>query len=485
MSSDRPVALWFRNDLRLADQPAVHAAEKSGAPVLAFYILEGASNGLRPPGGASKWWLYHSLAALALQLEKRGCQLHLLAGEALKLVPEIIKACNASEIFWTRRYEAAEVAVDSQLKAELTRTGVGVSSYNGQLLLEPWDVKTNSGDPFRVFTPFWRRAREHYISQPPLPAPEKLSGLHWPTGAPRNVTLDELSLLPKTPDWAGGLREIWTPGESGAALRLETFINDVIHDYAAGRDFADRQSTSMLSPHLRFGEIAPHQIWRAIEHAENAGSVSQLNAGKFLSEIGWREFSYQMLFHNGDLATKNFNARFDNFPWPALNRKHLRAWQCGQTGYPIVDAGMRELWRTGYMHNRVRMIAASFLIKHLMIDWRRGEEWFWDTLCDADPANNAASWQWVAGSGADAAPYFRIFNPILQGEKFDPDGGYVRKHVPELKNLDTKYIHQPWQAPAATLQSAGIVLGETYPAPLIDHAAARQRALKAFAGLSG
>ncbi len=484
MNISKPVALWFREDLRLSDQPAVHTAAETGAPIVAFYILDERS-GLRALGGASRWWLHHSLAVLARDLAKRGCDLHVVRGDACELVPAIVEAVGAGSIFWTRRYGAQEIAVDIQIKSQLKDRGIQVNSSNGQLLLEPWQIKTKTGDPYRVFTPYWRAAREGMQTTPSLAAPRKLNTAPWPRKAPPRARLDDLELLPTMPDWAAGLRKKWIPGEAGAQKRLTQFLDDALKDYAAGRDFADRQATSLLSPHLRFGEISPRQIWRALQHAMASGAIDTRNGDKFLAELGWREFSYHLLFYNPDLATQNFNRRFDEFSWPRENVKHLAAWQRGLTGYPIVDAGMRELWQTGYMHNRVRMIAASFLIKHLMIDWRTGEKWFWDTLCDADPANNAASWQWVAGSGADAAPYFRIFNPIIQGEKFDPVGGYVRKYVPELKDLDSKFIHKPWMAPPDMLRTAGIALGKTYPLPIVEHSAARARALAAFAMLKG
>ncbi len=488
MSELKPVALWFRDDLRLADQPAVHAAAATGAPVFAFYILDETS-GQRALGGASRWWLHNSLAALKQDLAKRGCDLHLFRGDARELAPAIVESVDARAIFWTRRYGAHDIAFDTQIKAHLKEKGVDVHSSNGQLLLEPWQVKSKTGDPYRVFTPYWRAAREgmavppHLSAPKKLPAPGKLNTAPWSKKNLAATGLDNLQLLPHHPDWAGGLREKWTPGEAGAQKRLAHFIDQALKDYATGRDFADRQSTSLLSAHLRFGEISPRQIWRAMQHALESGAIDPRNGDKFLAEVGWREFSYHLLFYNPDLAIKNFNQRFDAFSWPHENKAHLLAWQRGLTGYPIVDAGMRELWQTGYMHNRVRMIAASFLIKHLMIDWRTGEKWFWDTLCDADPANNAASWQWVAGSGADASPYFRIFNPIIQGEKFDPVGNYVRKYVPELKKLDSKFIHKPWMAPAETLRAAGVTLGNSYPHSVVDHGAARERALAAFASM--
>lgn len=480
-----PVLIWFRDDLRFADQPALAAAAEHGAPVLCIHIRHDGIAGARPLGGASKWWLHHSLAALAGTLAKAGTRLHLLQGDPRELVPAIVRASGASHVFWTRRYGGAEIAIDTSIKEALKAQGVEAVSFSGQLLFEPWQVKTKTGDPFKVFTPFWRACLALPPPPAPIPAPRVIRTAPWPAGAPAPQTLDQIIPLPAKPDWTGGLRETFTPGEAGARQRLAQFIENALPRYAEGRDFAADNVTSMLAPHLRFGEITPRELWSAIRNAEDSGQASPKNAAKYLSELGWREFSWSLLFYNPDLASRNFSPRFDAFPWGPPNSAHLAAWRKGCTGYPMVDAGMRELWRTGYMHNRVRMIAASFLIKHLMIDWRVGEDWFWDTLCDADPANNAASWQWVAGSGADAAPYFRIFNPILQGAKFDPDGTYVRRWIPELAQLETKFIHAPWQAPEAVLATAGVKLGDTYPRPVVDHGAARERALKAFAEMKG
>jgi deoxyribodipyrimidine photo-lyase len=345
-------------------------------------------------------------------------------------------------------------------------------------------LKTGAGGFFRVYTPFWRAARNLPPPPSPTPPPRKIDAAAWPKSFPQRVDIANIELLPATPDWAGGLRERWRPGEGGAHARLTEFIDERIARYSTGRDRPDLETTSMLSPHLRFGEISPRQILAAARHADAAGKAKAGDVDKFLSEIGWREFAYHLLYHAPNLATKNFVAKFDGFPWRTPDKVEIRAWQRGQTGYPIVDAGMRELWTTGYMHNRVRMICASFLVKDLLVDWRVGERWFWDTLCDADPANNAASWQWVAGSGADAAPYFRVFNPILQSEKFDTNGDYVRRYVPELAGLAAKYIHKPWLAPDDALATAGVKIGRDYPAPIVDHMKARDRALAALSSIS-
>lgn len=470
--SRSPAIVWFREDLRLADNPALDAAVASGRPVLCVYIFDEQSSGLRPAGGASRWWLHHSLAALAGALEKRGGRLDLFSGRAAQALERLVRETGAGALFWNRRYDAGGIEVDRRIKEDLSG-GVEVASFNGKLLAEPWTIKTKTGGPFRVYSPFWRALQAAGEPAPPLPSPARIKAAPAPHGA---VRLDALKLLPTKPDWAGGLRAAWKPGEASAAKRLAAFLDEELAGYAEGRDRPDQPFVSRLSPHLAFGEISPRQIWAATRHAEASNPKLARSAAKFVSELAWREFSYHLLFHNPDLASKNFDARFDAFEWPRRDEKAFAAWTRGATGYPLVDAGMRELWTTGYMHNRVRMIAASFLIKHLMIDWRAGEEWFWDTLCDADPANNAASWQWVAGSGADAAPYFRIFNPVLQGEKFDPDGAYVRQWVPELKDVPARFLHRPWEAPSPP---------KDYPAPLVDHAAARARALAAFAAIKG
>ena len=475
-----PAIVWLRDDLRLADQPALAAAAASGSPILCIYVFDEESPGLRPLGGASRWWLHHSLAALAASLEAIGGRLDILHGRAGELVPAVARAAGAACAFWTRRYEAATIAIDTDVKAQLAADGLRVESFGGQLLFEPWTIRTKMGEYYRVFTPFWRSCLALPDPGQPTPAPRKLKGADWPAHAPARVDLDQLGLLPTKPDWASGLRAAWTPGEAGAVARLAGFLDEGIAVYASHRDRPDIPATSRLSPHLRFGEISARQALAAARHAGDSGKAPSRDVEKFAAELGWREFSYHLLFHNPDLARKNFQPRFDAFPWRTPSSEELTAWRMGRTGYPIVDAGMRELWRTGTMHNRVRMIAASFLVKDFMADWRLGEDWFWDTLCDADPASNAASWQWVAGSGADAAPYFRVFNPILQGLKFDPAGAYVRTHVPELAALPDEWIHKPWEAPPLVLKAAGVALPRDYPLPIVDHGKARDRALAAF-----
>jgi deoxyribodipyrimidine photo-lyase len=466
MMTTPPALLWFRQDLRLADNPALAAAARAGA-VIPVFILDDETPGLWKRGGASRWWLHHSLAALANDLAKRGSTLTLRRGPADKVISALVKETGARAVFWNRQYEPWAIARDTLIKDKLRAQGIEAHSFNSTLLREPWELKTGSGGPYRVFTPFWRAARESLGAVELAPEPKSISA---PDTSPKSDSLVSWKLLPVKPDWATGFSPLWTPGEKGAQKRLEGFISDGLPLYAGNRDRPDIEATSRLSPYLHFGEIGPRQLWKAASAAAQSGGQEK-NADKFLSEVGWREFSYHLLYHFPHLPERNYKESFDAFPWND-SETNFRKWCRGQTGYPIVDAGMRELWTTGTMHNRVRMVTASFLIKHLLIPWQKGEAWFWDTLLDADLANNAASWQWVAGSGADAAPYFRIFNPIMQGEKFDPDGTYVRKWVPELQACDTKYVHRPWEAPDFSRLR--------YPAPMIDHATARDRALKAF-----
>lgn len=477
----RPTIIWFRRDLRLADNPALSAAHAAGRPAIALFVNPAGENAGRAPGAAASWWLHHSLAALTDRLRAIGVPVVLASGDPRAIVPQLVRDTDAAAVCWNRRYEASAIAVDSEIKRALTGDGIEVSSFNAQLLREPWQTTKANGEPYRVFTPFWKALR--YGGEPgrPLPVPGKFLEI---ARVPSGERLDDWNLTPASPDWAAGFSDHWQPGEAGALARLEDFLTTGLDGYGNGRDRPDLSTTSRLSPHLAFGEIGPRLIWHTTRTAIATGDASEVDGDKFLSEIAWREFSHALLYHHPDLATKAFQAKFDRFPW-ANPGKALAAWQRGRTGYPIVDAGMRELWATGWMHNRVRMVAASFLTKHLRIDWRRGEQWFWDTLVDADPASNAAGWQWVAGSGADAAPYFRIFNPILQGEKFDPDGAYVRRWLPELSDLPQRWIHKPWQAPDSTLAQAGVTLGSTYPRPIVDHAAARAAALDAFRTIGG
>ncbi|MFS0893799.1 cryptochrome/photolyase family protein [Microbacterium sp. 179-I 3D3 NHS] len=409
-----PSLVWFRDDLRLADNPALRAAVDRGEPVVAVYVLDEASDGIRPLGGAARWWLHHSLASLSERLEERGSQLVLRRGRAAEAIRALAEETHAGAVFWNRRYGGPEREIDAGIKAALRDDGLTVASFAASLLHEPWTVTTGSGTHYSVFSPFWRACLALPAPRAPLPEPRSIDG---PRTRPASDALDGWGLLPTTPDWAGGLRETWEPGEPAARRRLKQFLAEDLPAYGRARDEPSAGATSLLSPRLRWGELSPFTVWHE--------AVNVDGAGRFLSELGWREFAWHTLFHAPDLATTNLRREFDAFPWPPLDPSLLDRWEHGETGIPLVDAGMRELWHTGYMHNRVRMVAASFLVKNLLIDWRLGEQWFWDTLVDADGANNPFNWQWVAGSGADAAPYFRIFNPELQAKKFDPEGVYI------------------------------------------------------------
>ncbi|MBN9201272.1 MAG: deoxyribodipyrimidine photo-lyase [Microbacterium chocolatum] len=415
-----PSIVWFRDDLRLADNPALRAAIDRDEPIIALYLLDEESPDMRPLGGAARWWLHHSLVSLGERIAERGGQLILRRGAAADVVPQLVTDTGAGAVFWNRRYGGPGHTVDADLKASLRDDGVEVASFAASVLFEPWTVTTGSGTHFSVFTPVWKACQALPSPRAPRPEPRELAG---PGRRVASDDLDDWALLPTRPDWAGGLRETWEPGEPAARARLREFLRTDLDDYSRGRDEPARDVTSRLSPRLRWGEISSYTVWH--ETVETGGGA------KFLSEVGWREFAWHTLYHFPDLATKNLRPEFDAFPWPRLEPTHLEAWQRGETGVALVDAGMKELWHSGIMHNRVRMVTASFLIKNLMIDWRRGEEWFWDCLVDADEASNPFSWQWVAGSGADAAPYFRVFNPELQREKFDKHDEYVRRWAPE------------------------------------------------------
>jgi deoxyribodipyrimidine photo-lyase len=458
--STKPIIVWFRQDLRLSDNPALAHAVKTGQPVICLYLLDDVTPGDQKMGGASRWWLHHALAALDAALKKKGGGLVLRHGEAAEIIPALVQETGADSIAWNRCYEPFAIARDTALKAALTQQGISVESFNGSLLAEPWELKTGGGTPFRVYTPFWKALRARPEPAPPLRAPAKIN-FH----ATKSDALKSWKLLPTRPDWSKGFDG--TPGEDGAHEALYDFLGHV-SGYGMARDIPGRRGTSHLSPHLHFGEISPRQVW----HAVRAREATQ-DTEKFLAELGWREFNHQLLFHNPHLPTRAHDARFEHMKW-RNSEKDFIAWSRGQTGVPIVDAGMRQLWQTGWMHNRVRMIVASFLIKHLLLDWRKGKRWFWDTLVDANLANNAANWQWVAGSGADASPYYRIFNPVLQGEKFDPQGTYVRRFVPELATVPDKFIHRPWDTPSPPTN---------YPAPIVELGAGRDRALAAFKAL--
>lgn len=466
-----PSIIWFRKDLRLDDNPALHAAIEAGDPVIPVYIREPEHLNIGPLGAAQAWWLHHSLAALKASLKSLNSDLILVSGKAEDVLTEIARKTAAGTVFVNRAYE--RTLLDRDVAIALRENGIAIRAYHGQLLHEPKSIRTGSGNAFKVFTPFWNALQKvgepHDSIDPPTHVPS-------PDHFPRSESLDAWDLLPKKPNWAADFPKMWTPGEGGAQEKLSDFLDRELHDYKRGRDLPSVDATSLLSPHLALGEISPARIWHATKG--QPGKASE-DVSHFRRELAWRDFCYSLLIEFPELDEKNWDDTFDAFEWE-FNAKDFRAWTKGVTGYPIVDAGMRQLWRYGFMHNRVRMIAASFLIKDLMVDWRKGEKWFRDTLVDADPANNSANWQWVAGSGADASPFFRIFNPILQGEKFDPDGAYVREHVPELAKLDRKYIHKPFDAPKEVLEKAGIELGKTYPKPIVDHGFARDRALAAY-----
>ena len=469
--------------MRLRDNAALQAALSAGGPVVPVYIFDDESEAQWQLGGASRWWLHQSLLAIDASLRERGSRLVLARGDSLAVLGGLVKASGAGAVYWNRCYEPAAIARDKQIKAELIATGIEAKSFNSALLFEPHTIANKQGGPFQVFTPYWR----HCLTRPVLEEVEiKTNRILAPTTWPRTLALDELELLPKK-NWVTGLAEAWEPGEAGARKRLKKFLTQKVADYDEARDRPSEEATSLLAPHLHFGELGPRQIWAAARALSVDSGVFPFNGGvqRFLTEIGWREFAHHLLYHFPDTPNRPLRAKFEKFPWADdLGGAKLRAWQRGQTGYPIVDAGMRQLWQTGWMHNRVRMVVASFLVKHLRLSWTHGAAWFWDTLVDADLASNTLGWQWSAGCGADAAPYFRIFAPVTQGEKFDPEGGYVRRWVPELAMMPAKYIHRPWEAPVEVLAKAGVRLGENYPPPIVDHAKARAAALAAFKTLS-
>ncbi len=457
--------VWFRQDLRLADNPALDAAREAER-IIPIYIYD--ENMFT--GSAHKVWLHHSLKSLQANLQEKGSRLIIRSGDSAAVLRGFIEEVNADVVFWNRVYEPEAIERDKDLKADFKDAGLHVKSFKGSLLFEPWEVETKSGGPYKVFTPFWKNCLSQDREYTACPEPRELPAVATQYAS---ENIEELQLLPDIP-WHKGIEAFWEMGETAAQKKLDTFLSDQVDDYKDRRNTPAVYGTSLLSPHLHFGEISPKQVWLAAQK-QSATEGRRV----YLSEIGWREFAYHILYHFPETAEKPMDKRFENFPWDN-DQKALKAWQKGQTGYPIVDAGMRQLWETGWMHNRVRMIVASFLTKDLLLPWQEGAAWFWDTLVDGDLASNSMGWQWAAGSGADAAPFFRIFNPISQGERFDKDGRYVRRWVPEIAQLPNKYLHKPWEAPPLVLMEADVELGKTYPEPLVDHKEARKAALEAF-----
>ena len=467
--------LWFRQDLRLDDHPGLRAAVARG-PVQPVFIWDPEGEGRWAPGGASRWWLDRSLRQLDHSLRSKGSRLLVRTGGTAKVLPALAEEIGADRVIASRRLEPAAIDQERAVAEALRSKGRDLDLHQTALLRAPEDVRSGSGEPYKVFTPYWRSCLRGEAIDLPREAPESIRP---PKVTPRGDSIESLGLAP-TIAWDQGLAETWTPGEAGAHARLAAFAAGAVKGYGTGRDRPEIVGTSMLSPHLHFGEVSPRRVW----HAIGGGRATRpADADKFLAEIGWREFAHHVLAAFPRTAERPLRPEFERFPW-RRDAKALRAWQRGETGYPMVDAGMRQLWRTGWMHNRVRMIVASFLVKHLLLPWTAGAAWFWDTLVDADLANNTMGWQWSAGCGADAAPYFRVFNPVLQGEKFDPEGGYVRRWVPELATMPKKFLHRPWEAPPEVLRQAGVVLGRSYPSPIVDHAEARARALAALAETS-
>jgi deoxyribodipyrimidine photo-lyase len=457
---------WFRRDLRLADNPALLAALDAAEAVLPVFIWSPQDEGEWAPGGAGRWWLHHSLAALDASLRARGSRLHLLRGPAEDALATLVQETGAAGVFWNRLYEPALVERDTRIKARLRALGAEAQSRKAALLYEPWELETGKGEPYRVFTPFWKAARTRPEPGRPVAAPQHIP---LPQDQREGEALDALELMPRI-RWYDGLEAMWTPGEDGALARLEDWCEQALGDYAVQRDRPDRDGTAAISPHLHFGEVSPRQAWVAA--SARRSELSEKGIDTWLRELGWREFAHHVLYHFPDTPTEPMYAKYARFPWRQDHEAALQAWQRGRTGIPIVDAGMRQLWATGWMHNRVRMIAASLLVKNIRAPWQKGARWFWDTLVDADLANNTMGWQWTAGSGADAAPYFRIFNPVTQGEKFDPEGRYVKHWVPELRELPAEKVHRPWEAPP-----------KNYPGPIVDLKQSREEALAALQAL--
>ena len=467
--------VWFRNDLRIDDNPALHDAVQKGDIIPVFIWDE--SSAATHYGAASKWWLHHSLDVLHSSLKELGSKLIIRIGRTLDVMTALVKETHATRVVWNRRYDPDGIAVDTALKSHLQGIDIEVKSFNGNLLMEPWELQTKTGGPYKVFTPFWKNLISHPLMIAPLPRPSKLNSV-----SASSSRLEELELRPKL-SWADGFSKVWTPGHQAAQTTLTSFAQSTVEDYKVDRDLPAKPGTSRLSPRLRFGEISPRQVWQQVQHY-HSDALKGEGTEAYLREIGWREFAYHLIYHFPETLHAPLRPQFERFPWRQAPNE-LERWQRGMTGFPIVDAGMRELWHTGWMHNRVRMIVASFLVKNLLISWQEGASWFFDTLLDGDLASNTLGWQWAGGCGADAAPYFRIFNPMTQSEKFDKAGEYIRKWVPEIGALPNKWIHRPFEASSLELQLHGVRLGEHYPPPVGEHKAARERALQAFEVVKG
>lgn len=472
--------VWFRHDLRLADHAPLRAAAAAGR-VVPVFVWAPEEEGEWAPGGASRWWLHRSLAALDAALRERGSRLVIARGPSAAALVQLARATGASAVRWQRRHEPAARARDAALADALRAAGIEPHQHKGALLAEPEALATKDGGPFKVFTPFWRALESRIEVPAPQPAPRELAA---PARWPESLALEALGLAP-TIAWDAGLAATWTPGEAGALARLGAFCDGPIGGYKERRDLPAVEGVSRLSPHLHYGEVSPAQCWQAARNAAAQDPARAAGADAFRRELGWREFAHHVLWWFPRTPTEPMHAKYAAFPWRLEGRAAersplLRAWQRGRTGYPIVDAGMRELWATGSMHNRVRMVAASLLVKNLRLHWLHGARWFWDTLCDADLANNTMGWQWTAGCGADAAPYFRIFNPVLQSRRFDPAGAYLRRWLPELARLPDADLHAPWQAEPAVLAAAGVRLGRDYPRPVVDFPRSRDEALAAL-----
>jgi deoxyribodipyrimidine photo-lyase len=471
----KPSIVWFRQDLRLEDQPALAAAVQKGGAIIPVFIWAPDEEGEWIPGAASRWWLYYSLAELQQEFQRLGIPFIIRFGSTLPVLMELIQATDADAVFWNRRYEPHIIQRDAFIRAELHKQGVKALSFNGHLLFEPWLISHKNNKPIQVFNSFWKHCLTLGTPESLIRKPTKMK--HF-IGKIESEPLSSLNLLPKV-HWDTGLEAIWEPGEKGAKKKLNYTLKHVISTYDETRDRPDLNGVSHLSPYLHYGNISPRAVWHAIQRCFDS---NESGPEAFLRQLGWREFAYYMLYYFPETTHEPLRKDFRSFPWED-NYRALRDWQNGKTGYPIVDAGMRQLWQTGWMHNRVRMVVASFLVKDLLIHWQEGTKWFWDTLVDADLANNTFGWQWVAGCGADAAPYFRVFNPVIQGEKFDLTGDYVRQWIPELRALPNKWLHKPWEAPSDVLKEAKVILGETYPFPIVNHAEARELALEAYAKL--